>query len=298
MNVGPPFFNAVNGPLGLLLLALTGIGPLIAWRRASVSNLQRQFTFPVALGVVVFVTLFAFGMRSPWALLSYLLSGFVLGTILQEFYKGIGARRRMYGEGLFPASMRLIGRNRRRYGGYIVHFGVVVLFCAFAGLPFKKDSTHEVKTGEVIKVSDAYGHDWTFTSQGVSRFDQLNRRVLAVSFNVTRDGKSMGILSSEKRQHVNSRGEPTFEPSTEVGLLESPSQDVYMVFTGAVDEDTAMVHITFNPLVWWVWFGGIMMAFGGIIVMWPQAEKRDRQSGYAAVMPPSRKPELVEAGAP
>ena len=156
----------------------------------------------------------------------------------------------------------------------------------------------EVKSGETIKATDAYGHDWTFTSQGVSRFDQLNRRVLAVSFNVTRDGKPMGILSSEKRQHVNSRGEPTFEPSTEVGLLESPAQDVYMVFTGALDEETAVVSITFNPLVWWVWFGGIMMAFGGIIVMWPQAEKRERQSGYAAVMPPSRKPELVEAGAP
>jgi cytochrome c-type biogenesis protein CcmF len=297
LNVGPPFFNAVNGPLGLLLLALTGIGPLIAWRRASVSNLRRQFTFPVICGVTVFVVLLALGMRSTWALLSYLLSGFVLGTIGQEFYKGVSARRSMYSEGLFTAFMRLIGRNRRRYGGYIVHFGVVAIFCAFAGLPFKKDSTHEVKTGETIKATDAYGHEWAFTSQGVSRFEQLNRRVLAVSFNVTRDGKPMGILSSEKRQHVNSRGEPTFEPSTEVGLIEAPSQDVYMVFTGAADEDTAVVHITFNPLVWWVWFGGIMMAFGGVIVMWPQAEKRERQSGYAAVMPPSR-PELVEAGAP
>jgi cytochrome c-type biogenesis protein CcmF len=296
LNVGPPFFNAVNGPLGLLLLALTGIGPLIAWRRASVSNLRRQFTFPMLCGVTVFVVLLALGMRSTWALLSYLLSGFVLGTIGQEFYKGIGARHRMYSEGIFTASMRLIARNRRRYGGYIVHFGVVVLFCAFAGLPFKKEVTADVKTGEVIKATDAYGHQWTFTSQGVSRFEQLNRRVLAVSFNVTRDGKPKGILSSEKRQHVNSRGEPTFEPSTEVGIIEAPSQDVYMVFTGAADEDTARVHITFNPLVWWVWFGGIMMAFGGLVVMWPQADKRERQSGYAAVMPSSTQPELVEAG--
>ena len=296
ITVGPPFFNAVNGPLGLLLLALTGIGPLIAWRRASTSNLRRQFTWPVASGIAAFAVLFALGMRNFYALVTYLLAGFVFGTIAQEFIKGIGARRRMYSEGLFAASMRLIGRNRRRYGGYIVHFGVVVLFCAFAGQMFKRDLAATVKTGETIKATDAYGHAWTFTSLGVSQFEQLNRRVLAVTFNVTKDGQKMGVLSSEKRQHVDSRGEPTFEPSTEVGILESPSQDVYLVFTGAVDAETAAVHINFNPLVWWVWFGGIMMAFGGIIVMWPQAQK-ERESGYVAELPAASDGVLVGAGA-
>ncbi len=296
ITVGPPFFNAVNGPLGLLLLALTGIGPLIAWRRASTSNLRRQFTWPVASGVAAFSVLFALGMRNFYALVTYLLAGFVFGTIAQEFIKGIGARRRMYSEGLFAASMRLIGRNRRRYGGYIVHFGVVVLFCAFAGQMFKRDLAATVKIGETIKATDAYGHAWTFTSLGVSQFEQLNRRVLAVTFNVTKDGQKMGVLSSEKRQHVDSRGEPTFEPSTEVGILESPSQDVYLVFTGAVDAETAAVHINFNPLVWWVWFGGIMMAFGGIIVMWPQAQK-ERESGYVAELPAASEDVLVGAGA-
>ena len=296
ITVGPPFFNAVNGPLGLLLLALTGIGPLIAWRRASTSNLRRQFTWPVASGIAAFSVLFALGMRNFYALVTYLLAGFVFGTIAQEFIKGIGARRRMYSEGLFAASMRLIGRNRRRYGGYIVHFGVVVLFCAFAGQMFKRDLAATVKTGETIKATDAYGHAWTFTSLGVSQFEQLNRRVLAVTFNVTKDGQKMGVLSSEKRQHVDSRGEPTFEPSTEVGILESPSQDVYLVFTGAVDAETAAVHINFNPLVWWVWFGGIMMAFGGIIVMWPQAQK-ERESGYVAELPAASEGVLVGAGA-
>lgn len=295
ITVGPPFFNAVNGPLGLLLLALTGIGPLIAWRRASLANLQRQFTAPVIAGVAVFVVLFALGMRDVYALVSYLLAGFVFGTIIQEFVKGVGARRRMYREGVFAAFFRLIGRNRRRYGGYIVHFGVVVLFAAFAGLMFKKDVTATLKTGESVKMTDAYGHDWVFTSQGISQFEQLNRRVMAVTFDVTRDGQRMGLLSSEKRQHVNARGEPTFEPSTEVGILESPKQDVYLVFTGAVDRDTAAVHINFNPLVWWVWFGGIVMAFGGLIVMWPQATRAERESGYVAQIPMGR--ELETAGA-
>ena len=296
ITVGPPFFNAVNGPLGLLLLALTGIGPLIAWRRASMSNLRRQFTWPVTSGLVVLAVLLSLGMRNFYALVSYTLAGFVFGTNGQEFIKGVGARHRMYSEGLFIAFMRLIARNRRRYGGYIVHFGVVVIFCAFAGLMFKKDLAATVKTGETIKATDAYGHQWAFTSQGISRFEQLNRSVLAVTFNVTRDGKRMGLLSSEKRQYVDSRGEKSFEASTEVGLLESPAQDVYMVFTGAVDNETAAVHINFNPLVWWVWFGGIMMAFGGLIVMWPQA-RRERESGYVAVLPSSTDLELVGAGA-
>ena len=295
ITVGAPFFNTVNGPLGLLLLALTGIGPLIAWRRASIANLRRQFTWPVVAGVGAVVALVALGMHNMYALVTYLLSGFVFGTIIQEFVKGIGARRRMYQENLAMASLRLVVRNRRRYGGYIVHFGVVVMFCGFAGKIFTRDTVADVKTGETITAVDPYGHTWTFTSQGISRFEALNRNVLSVAFDVSRDGKRMGILTSEKRQHVNSLGEPTFEPSTEVGILEAPKQDVYLVFTNAEDSSTASVHITFNPLVFWVWFGGIVMAFGGLIVMWPQAERRARQEGYVARMPAKHQPELAGA---
>ena len=282
INVGLPFFNSVNGPLGMLLLALTGIGPLIAWRKASSGNLRRQFTFPLLAGSVTLVALLALGMRDFYALVTYFLSGFVFGTIGQEFYKGIGARHHMYNENLLVATLHLIGRNRRRYGGYIVHFGVVVIFCAFAGLMFRKDLDWTAKTGDVLTQKDAYGHTWTFTSQGLSRFEVLNRSVVSASFAVTKDGRPMGLLTSEKRQHVDSRGQPLFEPSTEVGILGAPSQDVYLVFAGSPGPDTAAIHIWFNPLVWWVWFGGIMMAFGGIIVMWPQATARQRQGGYIA----------------
>jgi cytochrome c-type biogenesis protein CcmF len=295
IEVGAPWFNEVNGPLGLLLLALTGVGPLIAWRRASLANLRRQFTIPVAAGVAVFATLLALGMRDAYALVSYLLAGFVFATIVQEFAKGIGARRRMYAEGLGMAAVRLVARNRRRYGGYIVHVGVVVLFAAFAGLMFRTDITATLKAGESVAATDAYGHRWTFTSQGISSFKQLNRTVMGVSLDVTRDGKRVGILSSEKRQHVNSLGEPTFEPSTEVGILESLRQDVYLVFTGAIDRETAAIHINFNPLVWWVWFGGIVMAIGGLIVMWPQARRDPREGGYVAQLP-AQAPE-ADAGA-
>jgi cytochrome c-type biogenesis protein CcmF len=287
ITVGPPFFNTVNIPLGLMLLALTGIGPLIAWRRASVQNLRRQFALPVSAGVITTAALLALGMRDFYAVMCFGLAGFVFGTIGQEFYKGLGARMRMHGENLAVAGVRLVARNRRRYGGYIVHFGMVTMFAAFAGLAFKKDNDVTLKPGETFTTTDPWGHVWTFTSQGVSQFKTLNRYVTAVALDATRDGKRVGIIKSEKRQHVDSRDQPTFEPSTEVGIMETLRQDTYVVLAGVTGGDTAELRITFNPLVWWVWFGGIVMGIGGLIVMWPQAERRRNvQSGYVAVLAP------------
>ncbi|HWZ61203.1 MAG TPA: cytochrome c-type biogenesis CcmF C-terminal domain-containing protein, partial [Gemmatimonadaceae bacterium] len=283
ITVGPPFFNAVNIPLGLLLLGLTGVGPLIAWRRASVSNLQRQFAVPVFGGVTVLAVLLAMGMRQPSALAAYALAGFVSTTILQEFYKGIGARQRMHGESIPVAFVRLVARNRRRYGGYIVHAGVVILFCAFAGLAFKRENDVTLKTGESFETTDPYGHRWRFVSEGLSVDTKLNRRIVAVALKPTRDGKPMPLIESEKRQYFDSQDHDTFEPATVVGIQEGLRQDVYVVLAGVVNDDTAEVRITFNPLVWWVWYGGMIMAIGGLIVMWPQAGRR-RESGYAAVM--------------
>ena len=301
ITVGPPFFNAVNVPLGLLLLLLTGIGPLIAWRRASIGNLQRQFAAPVIAGATTCFILLVFGMRDVTAILAYSFAGLVTMTITQEFYKGVGARRRMYDEQVVPAFARLIARNRRRYGGYIVHMGIVVIFAAFAGLAFKKDYDVTMRAGDVKELTDPFGRKWRFVSQGVSRYDVLNRQVTAIALDVSRDGERQGVLTSEKRQHVDSRGAPTFEPSTEVGIMESFKEDLYVVLAGVGASDTAEMRITFNPLVRWVWIGGALMAIGGLIVMWPQARRLRPESGYAAVMPsfdsgePAPARELVEA---
>jgi cytochrome c-type biogenesis protein CcmF len=289
ITVGPPFFNAVNIPLGLGLLALTGIGPLIAWRRASPDNLKRQFAVPAFSGLALGAVLLALGMRDAYALVAYVLAGFVSATIVQEFGKGIGARRRMHGEHAALALVRLVARNRRRYGGYIVHAGIVMLFAAFAGLAFREEFDVSLRPGESFEAVDPYGHRWRFTSQGVSRFEALNRQVTAVALETTRDGESRGVLSSERRQHVDSRGIPQFEPSTEVGIIETAKLDTYLVLAGVSGEegDVAEIRVTFNPLVVWVWFGGALMAIGGLIVMWPQAERRRAQGGYAAPLRPA-----------
>ena len=292
ITVGPPFFNTVNIPLGLTLLLLTGIGPLIAWRRASLGNLQRQFATPALAGLTVGFVLFIFGMRDFTAILAYTFAGFVAMTVIQEFYKGVGARRRMYGEALVPAFGRLISRNRRRYGGYIVHMGIVIVFAGFAGLAFKKEADVTLRDGDAKELVDPFGHKWRFVSQGISRYDLLNRQVTALALDLSRDGKRAGVLTTEKRQHVDSRGAPTFEPSTEVGIRESWRQDVYVVLAGVGENETAEIRITFNPLVRWVWLGGGLMALGGLIVMWPHAERKRVQSGYAVSMPPVEMPAI------
>ncbi len=285
ITVGESFFNAVNVPLGLLLLLLTGIGPLIAWRKASVANIQRQFAGPAAFGVIVGASLFVLGVRELSPLVAWALGAFVMGTITQEFYKGVGARQQMYGEGLVVALTRLVARNRRRYGGYIVHAGIVMLFAAFAGMAFRLEYDVTMADGETFSAKDPYGRQWTFTSEGLSSFKALNRDAVVISLLPTMDGRPMPLLTSEKRQHFDSRGNPTFQPSTEVGIYEMQSQDVYLVLAG-VNNGRAEVRINFNPLVVWVWNGGVLMALGGLLVMWPQSEKKRRQSGYVAALAP------------
>src|SRR5437763_9062219 len=147
VTVGPPFFNQVNIPLGLALLALTGIGPLIAWRRASVPNLQRQFAVPGTVGVFTALILLVAGMRDFYALMAIGLGGFVVGTVVQEFARGARARHRQYGEGYALALGRPVARNRRRYGGAMLHAGIVILFVAFAGMAVKTETEASVWPG-------------------------------------------------------------------------------------------------------------------------------------------------------
>ena len=197
------------------------------------------------------------------------------------------------------AMFAVASRNRRRYGGYIVHLGVVVVFAAFAGLAFKREFDLNLNAGDSKTVTDAWGHNWTFVSQGISRYNVLNREVTAIALDVTRDGKHAGVITSEKRQHVDSRGAPTFEPSTEVGIMGSFKQDVYVVLAGVRGANDAEIRVTFNPLVRWVWLGGALMALGGLVVMWPAADKQRVQRGYATVLKPrhlgEQVPDLVGA---
>ena len=278
-------FNRVNIPLGLALLVLTGIGPLIAWRRASIPNLKRQFVAPLTGGALALLMLLAGGMRDLWALLAISFGAFVTVTVAQEFWRGVRARHRQYGEALLLALGRLVARNRRRYGGYVVHIGIVMLFVAFSGMAFKTETEATLRPGESVTLKSPYGWTYTFTHLGVSQYDALNRQVTAATVEVRRDGRKIGVLSPEKRQHVDAFNRPTFDPSTEPSIMSMLREDLYGVLGGVVNgTEQAVFRFTINPLVWWVWYGGMVVALGGLLVMWPggglTATKRS-QAGYA-----------------
>ena len=285
ITVAAPWFNDVIVPIGLALLLLTGIGPLVAWRRASTPNLKRQFAVPATTGLFVLLILLVAGMRDLYVVLAIAFGGFVTGTVVQEFGRGASARHRQYGEPLALATLRLIGRNRRRYGGYIVHIGIVLLFIAFSGMAFKTETQATLRPGESATLRSPYGHVYTFTHLGVSQYDALNRRVTAALVDVSRDGKPVGRLKTEKRQHVDALGRNTFEPSTEVGIRSGLREDLYVVLGGLVNgTEQAVYRFTINPLVWWVWFGGYVLVAGGLIVLWPGGGSpavRRTQAGYA-----------------
>jgi cytochrome c-type biogenesis protein CcmF len=261
ITVGPPFFNKVNAPLGLLLLFLTGVGPVIAWRRASWSSLRRSFAVPVSVGLLTAVALAAGGVRSGWALVSFSLIFFVLATIAAEFYRGARARQAMLGEHAPQALARLISKNRRRYGGYIVHVGVVMVFVAITGTSlFRLEEQVTLNQGQTFDIGG-----YTLRYNGLEEKDTPHVAILMANLTVLRGGRAIDTLRPEKRFYKKPE-----QPTTEVAIRSTLGSDLYVVL-GSYDGDTKMVTILayVNPLIAFLWMGGIVFAVGAGTVMWP-----------------------------
>ena len=206
----------------------------------------------------------------------------------------------MHGESVPLALLRLVGRSRRRYGGYLVHVGILIYIAAFAGMAFRVTREVTLLPGETTELRSPFGHTYRLTHLGVSQYPQLNRFVSAASLEVRKDGVRIGRLTSEKRQHLDSFGRPTFEPSTEAAIRSDIREDLYVVYAGTVGgTDQATYAITINPLVMWVWIGGAILIFGGIVTMWPGGpaikarRPSEAQAGYEASLAGT---ELVAVG--
>ena len=276
MTVGPPFFERVNLPIGLALLALMGIGPVIAWRKASRRNLIKNFTMPVAVGAVVVAGLYLRGVHHGMALVTFGLSAFVMTVIIVEFVKGTKARASIEGEGHLLAFFHLVSRNRRRWGGYIVHVGVVMVFTAFAGAAFDREVVQTLDPGETISIESPFGHEYTLTYQGLStpRGQNMVRQAVAL-MTVEKDGRPIGSLTAEKRLYR--RWEQS--PLTIVGIRQTPIEDLYLILEnvndldGAFENEAQAQRATFevqvNVMVEWIWYGGFIVTLGSIIGLWP-----------------------------
>ncbi|MBI2850459.1 MAG: heme lyase CcmF/NrfE family subunit [Chloroflexi bacterium] len=264
ITVGAPFYNQVNGPIFLAIIFLAGVCALIGWRRSSVSNLMRNFLWPLAIALVIGSALIILGVRQPYAVFAFTVCAFVLTTILYEWFRGTRARRRMRGDNYLKAFFGLLGANRPRYGGYTVHIGLVLIAIGVIGSSFynvEKEAT--LLPGESMSIKN-----YTLTYENKDTFQTETRQVDSATLSVFNGGKLLGKIVPSKYYSVS------YEQSvTEVAIRSTPAEDLYAILIGWDDAGATSFKILVNPLVSWIWIGGIVLVLGGLIAFWPERRK-------------------------
>jgi len=262
VSVGPPFFEGVVTPMAVLLLALIGLCPLLAWRKASLRNLRRNFAGPLAVGAAAAAALATVLRGRPGTVLVLSLSAFVGATIVQEFWRGARARRGARREGWGRALAGLFSRNPRRYGGYLIHVGVVVVI---VGIALHVAFRQEVRTSLPVGGSATVG-DYRVTLRSLTTEEGADRFCLVGSFGLRRGGEDLGGVRALKCQYANQE-----QPATEVAIRSTPAADLYIIMQSADPTDrVASVALLVNPGVFWIWFGALVVLAGGVIVGWPE----------------------------
>jgi cytochrome c-type biogenesis protein CcmF len=261
LTVGPPFFNKWMQPIGLMLLMLTGIGPLLAWRKSSAATMLDQFAWPIAVALVTGAGVYALGIRIWASGVCFALCGFVAGTITQEFIRGARVRRGATGTDIFTAMIGLVARSRRRYGGYIVHIGIVLMFLGFAGQGFKQEQQVLLKPGQQATL----GH-FTIRHDALTVTNDDQKQMITGHLTAFNDGKVVAEMTPAK-WFFNKHDQPT----TEVAIRRAAGEDLYLVLAGYdVSTQTATYAITINPLVNWIWLGFGVLAFGTGLALLPE----------------------------
>ena len=263
ISLDAPWFNRLMIPIGLALLLLTGVGPLFAWRRTSVESLRRNFMIPGLLACALAIALFAMGVRSGWAIVSFGFCMFVASTIVAEFFKGAGAiaaRQKLN----FPrAVIELTHRNTRRYGGYLVHMGIVLMFVGWTGTAFNKNVTSEVKVGQSFPI----GH-YTLKVADIHDGNNANYQWDSAILEVSRNGSPIGTMEPERRYYKAAQ-----QGLGHVALRNGLDEDLYINFA-ALDKNVVTLQAYIFPLVSWIWIGAIVLVFGTLIALVPSKVQR------------------------
>jgi cytochrome c-type biogenesis protein CcmF len=273
VTMGAPFYNRVELPIGLFLLFLTGIGPLLAWRSTSLRSIRRNFILPgVAMGVAL-VVLLAVGVR-PWAagddwqgelfsLVTFTLAAGVITAIAAEFLRGASVVATQTGKNLFASTVVLVRRNTRRYGGYIVHFGIVVMFIGIAGGAFNQAHEQEMGSGDTVKLGPYRLVCQTYTQDSKPEFDTEYALL-----DVYRGAKKITQLAPEKRIYFPNTDHA--QPSTMVALHSTLASDLYVIYEGRnPDTDKPIIKVFLNPLMNWIWIGVLIVVAGTFLALVP-----------------------------
>jgi cytochrome c-type biogenesis protein CcmF len=260
ISVGAPFFNKVNVPIGLLLLFLTGVGPLFAWRKTSLGSLKRNFLYPAIVSLGAGAMLFAFGVRGFYPLVSLILCTFVGLTVILEFYRGAHVIANKAGASLISSAIVLTRRNTRRYGGYVVHFGIVLMFIGITGSAFNSEHEQGMLVGDTMSLGP-----YTFKLANLTEADNPNYMSEHAVVEMYRGSQLVDVMRPEKRFYKASR-----QPTTEAAIRPRANEDIYIVFAG-MDEDQqhAVINVHRNPLVNWIWIGGFIVIVGTLVALIP-----------------------------
>ena len=264
ISLDKAWFNRLMIPIGLFLLILTGVGPLFAWRRTSTDSLRRNFMWPGIASIVLVGALAAAGIRNFYALISFGFCLFVALTIIIEFYKGarqIAAKNQF---NLARGLVELTHRNTRRYGGYLVHMGIVLMFIGFTGAAFDLHRSDEVKVGDSINIGS-----YQLTVKGTHEGENENYIEQDASIEARKNGEFLGILKPEERVYKASR-----QPTHEVALRQRLNEDLYLNFAG-MNGDRVVLQSYVFPLVDWIWMGALTLIFGTLVALVPSKVKRE-----------------------
>ncbi len=266
VTVGPPFFNKVNIPVALLLLLLTAIGPLLSWRKTSLDSVKRNLLIPTVFSVVIGVLIVVLGWIHPlreqadfYSLVTIVLAVLVCATVVSEFYRGGLVIARQTGRNILNSLYVLTRRNTRRYGGYLVHFGVAMVLIGFAGAAFNQDTEHELAQGDSISL----GH-YTVTCKTYTQDDNANYASTWAIMDVYRNGKLVDTMYPERRVYKASQ-----QPSTMPAIRSTMQDDLYLVYTGSSETGHPIIRMHINPLVFWIWSGAHLILIGTLLALIP-----------------------------
>jgi cytochrome c-type biogenesis protein CcmF len=265
ISVGPPFFNTVNSPMFLLLLLLMGLCPLLGWRGTSVRGTLKNLLIPSVPMALSLPLLYRVGVRSAMPLFFYAFSLFVVVSLAREFYIGTRARVKNAGEKWLRAFVTLLGRNRRRYGGYLVHAGIVLMALGLASYgyyQYKEEFT--LSPGQEASVKE-----FNLRYVGLTSERERNYEGVSALVEVYRDGTLQRVLRPEKRFYQNG------EPTTEVAIMQGPEKDLYLILSGWTPERSISMTVVVNPLLSWVWTGTGVAVLGVVWAMLPGARREE-----------------------
>jgi cytochrome c-type biogenesis protein CcmF len=260
ISLDPDWYNRLMVPIGLFLLLLTGVGPLFAWRRTSVDSLRRNFQIPGIASLVLVGALVAMGVRHVYALISFGFCLFVALTVIMEFFKGARSIAAKNSMNLLRATVELTHRNTRRYGGYLVHMGIVLMFIGFTGHAFNQADTRELNVGDTMQVG-SYTLKMVDLKEGDTPVYEWHRATVQVY----KDGELLSTLEPEKRFYIASK-----QGTSEVGIRQRLNDNVYLNFGGMSDDNKrAIIQAYVFPLVSWIWIGGLVLIGGTLVCLVP-----------------------------